>query len=278
MKVIKKINNNVALCIDQGGKELIALGKGIGFKAMPYELQDLSGIERTFYAVKTDTLPVLDEIDEELFADTGYIVSQIRQRLKKEISDSLFFVLVDHLNFAIKRARAHIYFQFSIVSEVVQMYQMEMQAGQCAVDYLNDKYGVKLPSDEAAIIAIHIVGSYDDESYSRELENVTKIIGQITDIIEDRMHIQLDRTNFNYSRFVSHLMYLLKRQRDKTAIISTNHQLFDQTRQAFPAVYQCALAIRKTLEENQKMIISDEELLYLMLHINRMIDREDCYR
>ncbi|WP_302926203.1 CAT RNA binding domain-containing protein [Holdemania filiformis] len=30
MKVIKKINNNVALCIDQGGKELIALGKGIG--------------------------------------------------------------------------------------------------------------------------------------------------------------------------------------------------------------------------------------------------------
>ena len=76
MKVIKKINNNVALCIDQGGKELIALGKGIGFKAMPYELQDLSGIERTFYAVKTDTLPVLDEIDEELFADTGYIVSQ----------------------------------------------------------------------------------------------------------------------------------------------------------------------------------------------------------
>ena len=117
------------------------------------------------------------------------------------------FVLVDHLNFAIKRARAHIYFQFSIVSEVVQMYQMEMQAGQWAVDYLNDKYGVKLPSDEAAISAIHIVGSYDDESYSRELENVTKIIGQITDIIEDRMHIQLDRTNFNYSRFVSHLMY-----------------------------------------------------------------------
>ena len=29
MKVIKKINNNVALCIDQGGKELIALGKGM---------------------------------------------------------------------------------------------------------------------------------------------------------------------------------------------------------------------------------------------------------
>ncbi len=31
MKVIKKINNNVALCVDNHKKELIAFGKGIGF-------------------------------------------------------------------------------------------------------------------------------------------------------------------------------------------------------------------------------------------------------
>ena len=153
-----------------------------------------------------------------------------------------------------------------------------MQAGQWAVSYLNDKYGVKLLQDEAAIIAIHIVGSYDDETHSRELEDMSKTIEQITNIIEAQMHIVLDQTNFNYSRFVSHLAYLLKRQHKKTAIISTNRQLFDQMRQAFPAVYQCTLVVRDYFEENQKTIISDEELLYLMLHINRMIDREDCYR
>lgn len=32
MKVIKKINNNVAICLDSSNNELIALGKGIGFK------------------------------------------------------------------------------------------------------------------------------------------------------------------------------------------------------------------------------------------------------
>jgi transcriptional antiterminator len=31
MKVIKKININVALCVDNNKKELIAFGKGIGF-------------------------------------------------------------------------------------------------------------------------------------------------------------------------------------------------------------------------------------------------------
>ena len=42
MKVIKKINNNVAVCIDNDGHELIAFGKGIGFPKIPYELTDLN--------------------------------------------------------------------------------------------------------------------------------------------------------------------------------------------------------------------------------------------
>lgn len=37
MRVIKKINNNVALCLDSDNHELIAFGKGIGFPQIPYE-------------------------------------------------------------------------------------------------------------------------------------------------------------------------------------------------------------------------------------------------
>ena len=49
MKVVKKINNNVAICLDSNNCELVAFGKGIGFPKMPYEIQDLSLIDRTFY-------------------------------------------------------------------------------------------------------------------------------------------------------------------------------------------------------------------------------------
>ncbi|WP_368259898.1 CAT RNA binding domain-containing protein, partial [Clostridium paraputrificum] len=37
MIVVKKINNNVAICLDNNNNELIAFGKGIGFPATPYE-------------------------------------------------------------------------------------------------------------------------------------------------------------------------------------------------------------------------------------------------
>ncbi len=52
MKIIRQINNNAALALDGNGKELVVLGRGVGFPKMPYELTDLSRIERTYYDVK----------------------------------------------------------------------------------------------------------------------------------------------------------------------------------------------------------------------------------
>ena len=51
MQVIKRINNNVAVCLDQNHDELVAFGKGIGYPKTPYELTDLSKIKLTFYRI-----------------------------------------------------------------------------------------------------------------------------------------------------------------------------------------------------------------------------------
>ena len=42
MKIVKRINHNAALAIDDNGNELVILGKGVGFPKTPYELTDLS--------------------------------------------------------------------------------------------------------------------------------------------------------------------------------------------------------------------------------------------
>ena len=48
MEIIKKINNNIALARDAKGREMVVFGKGIGFPATPYTLQDLSKVQRPF--------------------------------------------------------------------------------------------------------------------------------------------------------------------------------------------------------------------------------------
>lgn len=51
MRIVRKINNSAAVAQDSRGKELIVIGKGIGFPAVPYELTDMSRIDRTFYDI-----------------------------------------------------------------------------------------------------------------------------------------------------------------------------------------------------------------------------------
>lgn len=64
MIVTKKINNNAAICLDGNQHELVAFGKGIGFPKMPYELSDLSKVDRTFYNISSQYLPMLNDIPE----------------------------------------------------------------------------------------------------------------------------------------------------------------------------------------------------------------------
>jgi len=51
MKLLRKINNNAAVAQDNRGREMVVLGRGVGFHPMPYELTDLSVVYRTFYDV-----------------------------------------------------------------------------------------------------------------------------------------------------------------------------------------------------------------------------------
>lgn len=66
MKVMKKINNNIALCVDDHHRELIAVGTGIGFKQCPYEIENLDTIQRTFYDVDPMYYNLLNEISVEV--------------------------------------------------------------------------------------------------------------------------------------------------------------------------------------------------------------------
>lgn len=71
MIVTKKINNNVAICREGNQRELIAFGKGIGFPQTPYELTDLSKINRTFYNVSSQCIPLLNDIPAEVVQFTA---------------------------------------------------------------------------------------------------------------------------------------------------------------------------------------------------------------
>ena len=65
MKAIRRINNNVIICLDDNNNEVIARGKGIGFHDFPYEA-DLNTIERTYYNIDSSYYEMIKEIPDEI--------------------------------------------------------------------------------------------------------------------------------------------------------------------------------------------------------------------
>ena len=60
--------------------------------------------------------------------------------------------------------------------------------------------------------------------------------------------------------------------------MSDNQEMFKTLTDSFPKVYECAKQIDAYIFKQFNYTFNDEEILYLMLHINRLCAREDCYQ
>ena len=269
LHVKKKINNNVVVCMDDDGRYLIAFGKGLGFKEIPYEIHDLNLIQRTFYSVKKEYISLLDEIPEEIIDISLKVVDYARERIPNVINETLCFVLADHLNFAIDRARKGMYIITSLSYDIKHYYPLEMEVGRKTVSLINKKFDVSLPADEASNIAFHIVEA--EETVSDSKVNIEKIIiDDITRIVENKFGMRINPESFNYSRFATHIQYLIMRKNADSPVMSDNENMFEEIKGSYPETYDCALKIGTYLQGKTGDSLSNEELLYLMLHINRL--------
>lgn len=173
MIVIKKINNNVAICKDNSGRELVAFGKGIGFPAIPYELTDLRKIERTFYNISMQYIPLLKEIPYEIIQFTADELQMIQDELPCETYSNLVLTLADHIAFVIERAQKGIYVKMPSIYEIEFSYPQEVKAGRYLVAAIRRKFKVKLPKSEVQGIAMHLINARErsktDETQEKEL-------------------------------------------------------------------------------------------------------------
>ena len=269
MRVIKNINNNVSLCIDSQGREVVAFGKGIGFHKPPYEIP-LSKIERTFYDINPGYLTVIAGIPEEIIKVAIEIVDYANSKTDQSYASNLILTLADHIYFAMKRKQNGINIKLPLFYEVNQLYPEEMKLGAYALNRINTGLKAELPREEAASIALHFV-HYNSQEKGKS-GNSSSAVEKCADIIEKQMNVTIDKTGFHYLRFVTHVYYLLDRAKKHTNVSSDNERMFTAMRDEYPDIYQCALQLKNALNVD----FNDEETLYLMLHINRLCIREDC--
>ena len=280
MLVTKKVNNNVAVCIDGNGRELIALGKGIGFPKLPYEITDMNLVDRTFYDVDSRFLPLLNDVPIEIIDFTARMMDDVKGKLPYEPSPNIVMTLADHIAFSIERAKNGIYVQMPSIYEMMQSHPLEVKIGKRFLSEIQRSFQVKLPPDEVQGIAMHFINAKNN-GINPEQEKQDKVrkqqyeemLEQTTQIIEWEMDIQVQRNSFNYARFASHLSYLFRRMFTQQYMDSDNLQVYATIREEYPKVAECVSKINDYYRDNWSAALTEEEQLYLILHINRVCSK-----
>lgn len=278
MLVKKKINNNFAICTDSNGKEIIAYGKGIGFGKVPYELDDLSKIDQTFYDINDHMVQLSNQIPDDIFRMSSKIVDIANLYLDANLSSNLIFSLADHITFAIERKKKGLFIENPLGKDIAFLYEKELQVGQIAIDLIKNELGVKLPKKEAVNIAIHFIEAVAYSKKQMDTQPNEVMIDDIVSLLEKELEFSIDREDASYVRFVTHLEYLLKRKFQQGEKSSMNLELFEKAKNEFPSIYKVANQIGDYIYANINWLPDEEELLYLIIHINRLYARTDCYR
>lgn len=276
MKLIKKINNNFALAIDGQGEEIIVSGKGIGFIKMPCVVTDLSIINRTYYDIDSKYMGLFNEIPEDVLEISIKTVDYAKNKLKNKLNPNLMLTLADHIHFGIERYKKGIVFDFPLTYDFEQLYSLEIQIGKYALKLIKEQLNIELPQTEITGIAMNIINSELFSSVSNSEQTFHELIQHITTIIEKYFQIDINRHTVNYSRFTTHLRYLFKRVSQNKTISSDNLKIFKSLQEETPETYQCVYQIKAYLKRKKNWVLDEEELLYLILHVNRLLIREDC--
>jgi len=271
MRVIKNINNNVAICIDSKGKELIAFAKGIGFKKPPYDIE-LSQIDKTFYDIDTNLYESVNDIEMIYFSISDKIVDYGTNILDKSLNSSIVFTLADHIKFAIIKYKEKLNIHLPILNDIEHLYTKEYSIGEYAIKLIEKECGILLPKEEKAGIALHFINA-EKLKDRKQFNRSEGVIRMMTQTIEQELNVEVDLDSFNYSRFVSHIEYLLKRTENKTEISSENSKMYETLVEVYPKVSYCVNIINDNLDKEFGFKLGEEELLYLILHINRLYTR-----
>ena len=276
MKIIKKINTSAALALDASGHEVVVLGKGIGFPPTPYELTDLSKVERTFYDVDPRYLSMIAELSQPIVMACADIADQAEIELGNQLNPNLPFTLADHVQFAVERLKSGVDLTMPIAYDIRHLYPKETELAKQARELLAREAGLKLPDSEVVNIALHLINAEAEAGDMHSMMMTLKALSDVDGIVEKQLAIPLNKESFSYSRFSMHLRYLIQRLASGRQVEERISGMLAQMRRDYPQAYQCARAIADYFRAAWNWQCNDEEIVYLMLHITRLQEKNEA--
>lgn len=278
MEIYKILNNNVIVSKNEHDKEIIAMGKGIVFKKKVGEHIEDELIDKVYTLsdeVSSKFQELAAEIPVEHMKISDDIIKYVKLKLGKKLNDSIYLSLCDHISTAILRHEEGVDVKNVLLWDIKKFYKDEFEIGKHGLEMIKEKLNVQLNEDEAGFIALHIVNAEMDEKLETIYE-VTKVMQEILNIVKYFFHIDFDEDSVYFYRFITHLKFFAHRLITKSSYQDEqSDDLLDLIKIKYKNAYACCLKIKQFLKTNYAYDLSQEETLYLTIHIARVVYKNE---
>ena len=180
---------------------------------------------------------------------------------------------------AIARTKEGVNIKNMMLWDIKKFYKDEYNIGLKALDIIEEDFNVRLSDDEAGFIALHIINAQSNPQCNKiqKIEEVTNLINSIVKIVQYHFNIQFEEESVYYYRFITHLKFFALRLFSDTIYNDNNsndENLLLTVIEKYKSSYECTLKILKYINEVYSYSISEEEQLYLTIHIEKVRRKE----
>lgn len=273
--VVKRIyNNNVLLC-EESGAEVVVVGRGIGHSVKSGERFDTAAAGlRRFVPDKNyganHVAELMSDASLEETEVTAAIISMARAELDIKVEQRLFLPLLDHLSFAVLRAREGQHMDYPLRWEVEQIFPHEAAVGRTAVEIVCDRLGVQLQEGEWSAFALHFVTAQWVGGELAHTLSMAKTISAAFAVLEREWVRPVDQSSMSAARFVAHLRYLWVRAKESKQLDDSLVDFMAPVRLSYPDAARAAEALAPLFNEALDTRLTGDEIAYLALHTTRL--------
>ena len=274
MKIYKVLNNNVVTILNNNDKESVVMGRGIAFQKKKGDEIDESKVEKIFVLKNNNLndkfLKLINDIALECIEVAEEIIQYAESKLETTLNENIYLTLTNHISFTINRYKNNMEMKNSMLWDIKRLHKQEFDIGLKAIEIIKNKLNLDLPEDEAATIAMHILNDELDQDMP-EIVSMIKVTEEILKIVKYHFNIEFDEESINYYRFLTHLKFFTQRLFNENYYEDYDNELFDMMSMKYHESYECVKKIKKFIHDLYGTNLTKEEMLYLIVHISRVI-------
>lgn len=273
-RVTKVLNHNTIIGVkDDTDKEYLIMGRGIGFGKKISERVEI-GTDETIYSLQESTecgkaKKIVTSI-EPIYLEIANEVLDEAERVFNTIDRNILFPLADHIEYAVNRIKNKEQISNPLTDDIRILFYKEFKVADVIRPIIRKHLGVEMDMDEVGYVALHIHSAIQDEEVSQAMQ-IARAVRECITLVEKEVGRQIDVLSLSYNRLMNHVRNMVARAMNNEDL---KLNINDYMSIKFPHAFETAKYVCRQVEQMLKCKLSDAEIGYLAMHIERVTSDE----